>query len=287
MPSTNLSDNLRLSCTGQGVFFSCHQRFCRILNHHRLKVNHVQWYQQEFSYLCKITSNESTGPRRFIVDNWLMKVKSKIYYSIYFLIECHVQNELFSRPHGEGYVFTGICLSSGGRRRVPLVTGPWFLIPGPFLGEGYPWSMVPGPFLGEEVFLAFDPRSLPQGKGFPWSLVPGHFLGGGKPQSDPRTGVPPLGRTRTPPHPSPQTGPGQASPHMPRTGYGAGGTPLEVRQEDFLITDMIWYDLTLFKETWDFRVMRPISWGKATLVLYVTTSTFGVMECFPLVQFIF
>ena len=69
------------------------------------------------------------------------------------------------------------------------------------------------------------------GKGGPrslWSQV--LSLGGGVSQSGPKTGV----------LPSPQTGPGHEYPLLsrqdtPHTRNGAGGTPIAVPQEDFLV----------------------------------------------------
>ena len=52
-------------------------------------------------------------------------------------------------PHpkdGEGTVFTGVCLSTGGRE--------------------YPGTLLSGP------------RSFPGGRGYPWSVIPGLLWGG-------------------------------------------------------------------------------------------------------------
>ena len=148
-----------------------------------------------------------------------------------------------------------------------MASGPRFLprslVPGPFWGE---WEGVPpvsGPRSfseggrGEEYNYSCHwscPRSFLGGMGggtpvsgprfFPEGGERGRVQlvlslvlpdgGDGVPQSGPRTGVPPA-----PPPPSQNQdrirgtpSPGQ---HMPRTGYAAGRTSLEVTQEDFLV----------------------------------------------------
>ena len=100
----------------------------------------------------------------------------------------------YYRPHskdGEGTVFTGVCLSTGGGGTP---------IPGSFPGL---WSQVLSRGLPESQVLSqvSGPRSFPGGylspRFFPRSLVPGPFQGGTQQKSQPggtpeRIEVPPL-----------------------------------------------------------------------------------------------
>ena len=126
-----------------------------------------------------------------------------------------------------GKLMFSICLFSGGGG-IPLVSAtwswyfpwgyPWSLVPGPFLG-GYPWS-IPGPFLGRGYpRRACSLRVCPVRPlvgGYPIQAYIGEYPWTGQ-------GSPPVQDRSTPPPPPPR-----------RAGY-AGGTPLVVTQEDFLV----------------------------------------------------
>ena len=95
-----------------------------------------------------------------------------------------------------------------------------------WVGEGYPnlffqvpsQALDPGPFwvLYPSQVLAREGGGVPQPAGGPG--------GGGVCQSGPRTGIP------LPPSPR---------QHMPQTGCTAGGTPLALTQEDFLVLHLV------------------------------------------------
>ena len=85
------------------------------------------------------------------------------------------------------------------------------------IGRGrYPWPLVSGHFWGGGG-----------GRGAPWPLVPGPF----QQRGEEWVGTP--GRTEVPP----QSGQGVPPPprHESECCYAAGGKPLAVTQEDFLV----------------------------------------------------
>ena len=105
----------------------------------------------------------------------------------------------FCRPHTkyDGRLCVHRCLSVNEDGGYPLVSDPWSLVSGPFLG-GVP--LVSGSW------------------SFPREGIPSQACGQG---STPRTGFIPLDMW---------------VPPLAGTGYATGDTPLVVTQEDFLVT---------------------------------------------------
>ena len=123
------------------------------------------------------------------------------------------------RRNGEGYVFTDVCLFTGGG------------------GTPGHWSMDSGPrsFPGRWGYrLISGPRSFPGG-------YPSQVLGQGTPSGQDQGRGTPL-----------WTGPGQGYPRppppprqdRPRTGYGVGSMPLAAAQENFLVVIVLMWDLS-------------------------------------------
>ena len=111
---------------------------------------------------------------------------------------------------GEGIVFTGVCLSTGG------YPSPRF----------FQRSLVPGPFL----------RGYPSPKFFPRSLVSGPFPGEYPSPAKSQSPVTAGGSSPGQGYPQPGLGyPSLRQNSRASTCYAAGSVPLAVTQEDFLV----------------------------------------------------